>query len=139
MFSLAYKQKKNIETRTKAYYSKWKVYQEHLGVTDLPIRASRYKGITFQDLPDYEKCFNIRVHVYSLSEDGTCQRVYQSVFTEENYSARTMYLNLYQNHFSLITNFAAYAKKHGCRFCGRAFTRSYHLLRHLLKKNTRTP
>ena len=115
---------RTLEKRTKSYYHQWRTYQQAIGVTDLPVQSKRFKGITFQDLPDFEKCFNIRLYVYSLSQDETCKRVYHSIFTDHNHADRTMYLNLYKNHFSLITNFAAYAKKYACPFCGRAFTRS---------------
>ncbi|XP_066264599.1 uncharacterized protein [Branchiostoma lanceolatum] len=41
-----------------------------------------------------------------------------------------MYLNLYEDHFSYIGDFAKYAKSYGCPTCGRKFNRAYNLKVH---------
>ena len=122
--------RRNLEKRTKAYYNTWRRYQEGQGVSDLPINARRFKGIYFQDLPDFEKCFSVRTSVYTLHEDRTCSRVYQTMLTSDDQAETVMYLNLFEHHFSLITDFSKYAKKFACRFCRRAFDKSCNLNRH---------
>ena len=41
-----------------------------------------------------------------------------------------MYLNVYQNHFSYITNFDQFAKKFQCDKCGKIFKRLWNMKRH---------
>ena len=121
---------RTLEKRTKLYYRKWKTYKESLGQTDLPNDGKKYKGVFFEDLPDFEKCFKVKVYVYTLSPEDTCERVYHSSLKEEDQADRTMYLNVFDHHFSLITNFNSYAKKFACRFCSRAFNRMDNTTRH---------
>ena len=112
-----------LEKRTKENYNKWRAYQEDQGITDLPGNARRYQGIYYQDLPDFEKCFEVRIQVYSLNEDLSCCRIYQSIFSAVDDVNKTIFLNLFERHFSLITDFSMYAKKYACSFCKRLFTR----------------
>ena len=111
-------------------YNKWRVYQEAEGVTDLPHNARRFKGIYFHDLPDFELCFNVKLSVYTLNQDGSCFLVYNSIRILDDEIYTELYLNLHDHHFSLITNFTKYAKKYACRFCQRLFKQSTHVIRH---------
>ena len=122
--------RKQLEKRTKTLYNKWKMYQEGEGVTDLPNNARRFKGIYFNDLPDFEICFKVKLSVYTLNEDSSCFRVYQSMRSSEDTTDTELYLNLHDHHFSLITDFTKYAKKYACQFCSRLFDQSTHVSRH---------
>ena len=119
-----------LERRTSGYYHSWRNYQIEQGVTDLPVDSRRFKGVQFKDLPDFEECFERRVFVYSLSEDKSCVSVYQSMRPSDDIGYIDLYLNLFEHHFSLITDFEGYARKFACRFCQRAFDRAYNLKRH---------
>ena len=121
----------NIEKRTKSYYNTWKRFQEDLGVIDLPNNARRFKGIYLDDLPEFEQCFAVRVTVYSLNEDNSCTRRYHSSLLSDAMEVDTcMNLNLYQKHFSVITNFSQYSQKYACRFCRRMSKSLSNLSRH---------
>ena len=122
--------RKSLEKQTKTYYNQWRFYQQEQGDLDLPANSRRFKGIYFQDLPDFEKCFNVRISVYSLHADNSCSRVYQSSFPSDQVTDSEMYLNLYNHHFSLIVNFSSYAKKYACIFCARIFDQPHNLSRH---------
>ena len=45
----------------------------------------------------------------------------------------TMHLNLFEKHFSYISNFKSYAKKYQCPTCSRIMNQNCHLLRHIKK------
>ena len=122
---------KTIERRTKQYYNTWKRYQDDLGVTDIPNNARRFKGIYLEQLPDFEQCFGVRICVYSMNEDMSCTRRYQSSLLSDAADVEfCMYLNLHQNHFSIISNFKRYARKYSCRFCRRTTKCIQNLTRH---------
>ena len=89
-----------------------------------------FKGVQLQDLPDLEKKFKVNINVFHLieKEDGkiTAQIVQRSCRRYED----TMNLNLYGNHFSLITNLDHYCQTSECRVCGKlwktVWQMSYH-------------
>ena len=122
---------KTIEKRTKHYYNMWKQFQQELGNTDLPNNARRFKGIYLNQLPEFEQCFRVRICVYSMNEDKSCMRRYQtSLLSDETDVEFSMNLNLYENHFSIISNFSRYARKFSCRFCRRTSRSVSNLIRH---------
>ena len=121
----------NFENIVTGRYTVWREFLAAQGRTDLPPNAKRYKGVFFTDLPDFEECFNVRITVYSLQRDHLCTRLYVSSVDIQTEAATELNLNLYENHFSLIKHFDAYAHKYACGFCGRAFDRV-----DLLKKHT---
>ena len=55
--------------------------------------------------------------IYSKKSNGIVEMVYNSLstFTDK------MYLNLYENHLSYITNFKSFAKKFQCEKCKKLF------------------
>ena len=111
----------NFENRVQGHYNEWADFLREQGRTDLPYSAKMYEGITFEDLPDLEECFNARVSVYSLNPDQSCTRLYSSSLEPGREVDTELYLNLYEKHFSLITNFSQYSSKYACRTCGRSF------------------
>ena len=129
--------RKQLQNRTKAYYDEWREYRADQGVIDLPRASSRFRGIHLDDLPDFEMCFKVRTSVYSLHGDGACTLVYHTSNPDDVPPDRTLYLNLWERHFSLITNFATYAKKFACRFCRRVFDQTGNLSRHEKACDTR--
>ena len=117
----------NLQNRTKGLYYAWRDYLTEQGRTDIPPFVSlKYKGITLEDLPDFERCFGVRTCVYSLNPNRSCTRIYVSSMEDDNSNDQEIIdfnLNMYGAHFSLITDFRAYARKYACRFCGRTFVK----------------
>ena len=74
--------------------------------------------VCFQVFPDLERCFEKSISVYELKSDGTVTPIYESL---QNYEDK-LYLNLYEKHLSLITDFHLYCKKFSCEFCHKFFT-----------------
>ena len=118
---------KKIETTSKELYRQWREYNrsetDELLSELFPMKAKSYKGLRFSDIPTFEQCFDVSVNVFSLQEDGSAQIIYRSVsgVETEKISERVMNLNLYEAHFSLITNLSAYARSYSCRLCKRVY------------------
>ena len=87
---------------------------------------SQFKGLQLQDLPEFEQCFEVNVHMYSLEEDGVVVPVFQST---DRYSD-TMYVNQFENHCSYVTDFAQFAKTFNCQLCDRMFDYRGHYKQH---------
>ena len=92
--------------------------------------SKTFEGVQLQDLPELEKKFELNINVFQLieKEDGkiTAQIIQQSCRRYED----TMNLNLYKNHFSLVTNLDRYCQTSECRVCGKlwktVWQMSYH-------------
>ena len=94
-------------------------------------------GVTLQELPRLERLFEVNIFVYTLEKaeaDGECSdsssqdysnyqdpsnvqitgRLLQRSHSKYN---STMYLNLYNDHFSYIRNLNHYSKSFACSRC----------------------
>ena len=80
------------------------------------------------EIPKFEKLFEINVNIYSLSEDDKATILYKSSGLYDD----TLFLDKYLNHVSYINNFKAYASKFSCRKCNRYFNRVDNCVRHEL-------
>ena len=117
---------KNLERDAKHYYEK---YRETL------CDKKKFCGVKRKELPDIEHLFEVNILVYSLEPtkpDG--EEGEEDIEKEEEDSApaiaaelihrslchypSTLYLNLYQNHFSYIKDLKKYAKSYSCSRCG---------------------
>ena len=79
-----------------------------------------------EDINDLEICFNVKVMVYCLNSNGTVSLLYNSLSSNTD----VMYLNMYDNHFSYITNFEKLVKRFQCDKCLKLFKRQWNLKRH---------
>ena len=105
---------RSIEKPTKLLFSK---YLKHF-----PSQKStpkRFPGITLSQIPRFESIFEINVEIYEMQSDQKVTRIYKSVGKYD----RTMNLNKYENHLSLIINIDQYTKKFACVHCGKLFHR----------------
>ena len=91
---------------------------------------STFEGVQLQDLPDMEVKFELNIMVFQLIEKADDQVVAQIVQRSHRRYADTMYLNLYENHFSLITNLHKYCKSFECRQCHKLWKGAYKMNRH---------
>ena len=87
---------------------------------------SEFPGITFEDITNVEKCFNIKIVIYNLNSNGTVSHLYETM----SQNSSIMYLNVYNNHYSYVTNFSKFAKKFQCEKCSKIFKKIWHLKRH---------
>ena len=122
----------DMRDRTKRLYTQWRDHQIEEGVDEeeLPENSEDFKGIRIADLPQFEECFNVRLNVFSLNPDQSCVKVYTTITDSHDDVTTSLDLNLYESHFSLITNMASYAKNYRCHFCGRSFPRATDLKVH---------
>ncbi len=92
--------------------------------------SATFEGVMLTDLPELEKKLEMCINVYQLIEkEGlvTSELVQRS---HRNYQD-VMNLNLFENHFSLITNMDQYCKSYKCRICeGKLFPTYKKLHRH---------
>ena len=121
----------NLDMNVRVLYEQWRVHQIAEGVEDeVPEDRKKFKGIRMTQLPQFEECFKARIGIYALKIDKSCTKVYTSMLGPHDEVNVQLYLNLYESHFSLITEFKVYAQSYGCHFCGRAFPRSVYLKKH---------
>ncbi|XP_019614616.1 PREDICTED: uncharacterized protein LOC109462504 [Branchiostoma belcheri] len=124
------KDPKRLETATK------ELLKQYLEAADLTEKD--FCGVALGDLADIEKLFQVNVYVYSLRLSDEEDEENDTLFAElirrplTRYK-NTMYLNLYEDHFSYIKDFKTYAKSYGCPTCGRKFKRAYNLRYHQTK------
>ena len=119
-----YKDHDAFEELVSFYYDQ---YRENAGEgSDIPEDQDEYQGFDIQMLPDFEKVFQLNVEIFQLNEQGIASPVYKSTRRYSN----TMYLNLWENHLSLIKKIHAFAQKFQCRSCKRHFHHSHELKRH---------
>ena len=83
-------------------------------------------GVGLEYMHDVEKCFNVNINVFSLTERDVAIPVYKSRANFPN----TMNLNMYDNHLSFITNIQAYCKKYQCINCDMLFKTAKACKRH---------
>ena len=88
--------------------------------------TGQFTGVTMDEMLDLERCFNVKILIYSLSPDGVVCNLYKSV---NNYDSK-MYLNVHENHLSYIVDINKFAKKFQCEKCLKLFTREWNMQRH---------
>ena len=93
-----------------------------------------FHGIDFHELPNLEELFKINLHVYSLMETGEAAMIYRSINNHKD----TLYLNLYDNHFSVIIKLDAYCKKYRCTYCSQLSSSACNLQKHQARCTART-
>ncbi len=91
---------------------------------------TQFDGVTLGDLPDIEKKLEMNINVYKLEEkEGST--VAELVQRSHRAYTEVINLNLFEDHFSLITDMDQYCKSYKCRLCkGKLFTSCKKLHRH---------
>ena len=123
---------KNLERDTKYYYEQYR---------EAGLGKKKFHGVKLSELDDLEKLFEVNIQVYRLapiqthSEDEddeehradiTATLLRRSLRKHES----TLYLNLYENHFSYIKDLARYSKSFCCSRCGKYWKRAHNLRQH---------
>ena len=83
-------------------------------------------GVTIDDLPLVEDCFDVGINVYSLQADKSAKVVR---LTEKS-TDKIVPLNLSERHFSYIKKFGCYTKKYQCFECSTFIKMAKHLPQH---------
>ena len=97
--------------------------------TDTPVHD--FAGVTLDDLSKIEATFNVNVVVYKLDEITDGKTTAELVRRSPCQYIETMYLNLYEAHFSYIKDIRMYSHSYKCSKCEQALWKSpYHLHRH---------
>ena len=97
------------------------LYEEY---TDQPVW--KFEGVVIDELIKVESVFEVNIVVYNLREESA-QLVRRSLGKHDN----TMYLNLYEAHFSYIKDIRMYSHSYKCSKCEQAlWESSWELHRH---------
>ena len=83
------------------------LYEEY---TDQPVW--KFEGVVIDELPKVESVFEVNIVVYNLREESA-QLVRRSPGKHDN----TMYVNLYETHFSYIQDMKSYSHSYMCSKC----------------------
>ena len=93
------------------------------------VKPQDFKGVKLGEFPELEKYFEVQLFAVFLKEDGSAKTLYLS-----QASFPTMiYMNVYQNHLSLITDIKMYSKQCICNRCGKLSVRMLDSKRHQCK------
>ena len=97
--------------------------------TNTPVHA--FVGVTLADLHKVEATFDVNVCVYKLVPTGNEKTKAEIVRRSLCSYAQTMYLNLYETHFSYIKDINTYCHSWRCRNCETSLWKNpKDLLRH---------
>ena len=93
------------------------------------VNPEEFKGIELSGFPQLEKFYETQLFAMFLKEDGSAKTLYLS---QSSFPSK-IYLNVYQNHFSLITDHKMYSKQYICKRCEKVFTEMRNLNKHQSK------
>ena len=97
--------------------------------TDTPVR--HFAGVTLDELDKVETTFDVNVCVYKLVPTGNEKTKAEIVRRSLCSYAQTIYLNLYETHFSYIKDINTYCHSWRCRNCETSLWKCpYDLHRH---------
>ena len=89
-----------------------------------------FEGVHLTDLPTLEQKLQLNINVFELVKDEDKKVMGKIVQRSHHRYDNTMNLNLFENHFSLITNLDRYCESFGCRLCGKQWKKFWLLKRH---------
>ena len=93
--------------------------------------ATKYEGIQLHDLPSIEKKLQLNINVLQLEKKEDGQVLAKMTQRSLCRYPETMNLNLYENHFSLISNLDHYSYSYECPCCRKLWKKSFLLHRHM--------
>ena len=97
--------------------------------TDTPVRD--FAGVTLDELDEVETTFKTNVVVYKLEEIGDGKTTSELVRRSTDQYPDTMYVNIFETHFSYIKDINMYSRSWRCRNCEQALWKSsWELYRH---------
>lgn len=116
-----------FETRVKHKFAVWCEYMYKKKCIDVKnIDIKDFQGVSLNEISNVEECFNVNIDVFEIDEKEITKVVYKSPALFNSH----MYLNIFENHLSYITNLNRYAKKYMCSLCKKHFKTCKKLHRH---------
>lgn len=90
------------------------------------IEIKDFQGVSINEIANVEECFSVNIDIFEINENEITKVIYKSPALFNNH----MYLNVFENHLSYITNLNRYAKKYMCSLCKKHFKTCKKLNRH---------
>lgn len=116
-----------FETRVKQKFVVWCEYMYKKKSIDVKsIEIKDFQGVSINEIANVEECFSVNIDIFEINENETTKVIYKSPALFNNH----MYLNVFENHLSYITNLNRYAKKYMCSLCKKHFKTCKKLNRH---------
>ncbi len=109
---------------SRVLFRQWKQYIKK--ETGKVISDKEFKGIDLNELALFEDCFQINLHAFRRISIEIVLPVFKTMVRYQN----NMYVDIHENHMSLITNIKSYSRKYQCRKCGKFWVRPSFLYRH---------
>ena len=97
------------------------------------VNYDEFVGVTLDNLELISHTFGIAINVYAQRENRETELVFRSL-KQDN----IMYLNLFDNHFSYITDFEKYSSRYRCGKCSTIYSHNGNYRRHLTTCNFST-
>ena len=88
-----------------------------------------FAGVTLEDLSKIEATFDVNVVVYKLVATGNEKTMAEIVRRSPCQYIETMYLNLYETHFSYIRDIKVHSHSYKCSKCGESLWKYPSLLK----------
>ena len=99
-------------------------YCEHFQVN-----PQHFKGVELTDFPQLETYYESQLFVMFLKQDGSAKTIYLS---QASFPSK-IYLDIYENHLSLITDIKMYSKQYICNRCQKVFAEMWNFKKHKTK------
>ena len=123
---------KNLERDTKHYYQQYR---------EAGLAKKKFHGVKLSELDELEKLYEVNIQVYNLAPIQTHGEEQEETKDKPDIAATllrrshrhyesTLYLNLYEKHFSYIKDLARYSKSFCCSRCGKYWKRTHNLRQH---------
>ena len=124
---------KNLERDTKHYYQQYR---------EAGLVKKKFHGVKLSELDELEKLYEVNIQVYNLAptqthgeeeeeEEETRPDITATLIRRSHrHYESTLYLNLYEKHFSYIKDLARYSKSFCCSRCGKYWKGANKLRRH---------
>ena len=93
------------------------------------VKPKTFESIEMDEIPELEIYFEVKLFAMFLKEDGSAKTLYLS---QASFPAK-IYMNVYKNHLSLMTDIKMYSKQYICNQCGKLSTRMLDSKRHQSK------
>ena len=81
----------------------------------------REHGVSENEISIIEKCFDVNIVLLTKGEDGQAGTYRDSCYRHDTDTSKVIYLDLYEDHVSLILNIDGYSGVYMCTKCGRHF------------------
>ena len=122
---------KNLERDTKHYYQQYR---------EAGLVKKKFHGVKLSELDELEKLYEVNIQVYNLAPTQTHGEEEETedkpdiaatlLRRSHRHYESTLYLNLYEKHFSYIKDLARYSKSFCCSRCGKYWKRAHNLRQH---------